>query len=128
MLSHLVKAAAAPVAGVVLAGAGLFGLIGGGGDGYQVVVIFPDAGNLVRGGQVQVDGIKAGSVESLAIRDGKALVRISVSGDHAPLHTGTLARIDYKSLLGERIVPLRPGPATTPPIPNRGIIEGGAAR
>ena len=88
MLSHLVKAAAAPVAGVVLAGAGLFGLVGGGGDGYQVVVVFPDAANLVRGGQVQVDGIKAGSVKSLAIRDGKALVRISVSGSFVCLRSG----------------------------------------
>lgn len=133
MFGALAKAVAAPLAGVVVGGAALANLItpgvfGAGGGGYEVTVVFPDAANLVRGGQVQIDGLGAGSIKSLEVKDGQALVKLSVNSAHAPLHTGTQARIDYRALLGERIVTLLPGAESNPAIPDGGIIEGGAAR
>jgi phospholipid/cholesterol/gamma-HCH transport system substrate-binding protein len=133
MFLAFAKAVAAPLAGVIVGGAALANvvtgdLLTGSGSGYQVTVVFPDAANLVRGGQVQVDGLAAGSIKSLEVRDGKALVKISLNDAHAPLHSGTDARIDYRALLGERIVTLKPGPGANPAIPDGGIIEGGAAR
>ncbi|MGH8998910.1 MAG: MlaD family protein [Acidimicrobiia bacterium] len=128
MLAAFAKAVAAPLAGVVIGGAALGGIITGGGGGYQVTVVFPDAANLVRGGQVQIDGLPAGSIQGLEVRDGKALVKLSVNAAHAPLHSGTQVRIDYRAVLGERTVTVMPGPEANATIPDGGIIEGGAAR
>ena len=128
MIPGLAKVLAAPLAVAVAGGVTLAGIFGGGGGGYEVTIVFPDAANVVRGGQVQIDGLAAGSIEGLTTKDGKALMRIALDDRHAPLHDGTEARIDYRALLGERIVTLRPGPKSNPAIPDGAIITSGAAR
>jgi phospholipid/cholesterol/gamma-HCH transport system substrate-binding protein len=113
------------VAGFLLA-AGLARF--GGGGGYQATFVFPDAANLITGSRVQVDGFSAGRVTDLSARDGRALVQVTLDGDHAPLRAGTTARIAYRSLLGERVVEITPAPAGNAAIPDGGMITDVAPR
>ena len=108
-------------AGVLLVGAGLFLLQGG---GYTVDVVMPSATNLVRGSMVQVDGATAGSVTDIAARDGKAVVSIELDDEFAPLRNGTTATIAWKATLGERILDLQPAPEENRELPDGTMIEG----
>jgi phospholipid/cholesterol/gamma-HCH transport system substrate-binding protein len=84
---------------------------GGGGATYHL--IFPEAGQLVRGDQVQVGGVPVGSVTDLSLtKDFKADVTIKVDSSLTPLHEGTTAEVRVPSLssVANRYVALSPGP------------------
>jgi phospholipid/cholesterol/gamma-HCH transport system substrate-binding protein len=84
---------------------------GGGGATYHL--IFPEAGQLVRGDQVQVGGVPVGSVTNLSLtKDFKADVTIKVDSSLTPLHEGTTAEVRVPSLssVANRYVALSPGP------------------
>ncbi|MGH9041373.1 MAG: MlaD family protein [Acidimicrobiia bacterium] len=117
---------AAVLAAGLLTAAGMAWL--GGGGGYHVTFVFPHATNLVAGSRVQIDGFSAGGVQELEVRDGKALVSVSIDDRHVPLPAGTTARIDYQSLPGERIVAITPGPDSNAPLPDGAMITGNTAR
>ncbi|MCW2666475.1 MAG: hypothetical protein JWN57_1437 [Frankiales bacterium] len=128
-LSARLRPAAAGVAGLlVLFAAGQAAAGGLTGGGYEVTVVMPSAPNLVKGGKVEVDGADAGRVQSLEVRDGQALVTVSIADEYAPLRTGTTARIEWKALLGERTLVIEPGPASNPDLPDRGRVEGSRQR
>lgn len=110
----------------VLVGGGLWWSASDG--GYDVTVVFPSAPLLVSGSPVQVAGTQVGTVEGLSVEGGKAMVRIGLDEAFAPVHAGTTARIEYKALLGERIVALEPGDRHNPPIPSGGVVVGGRER
>jgi phospholipid/cholesterol/gamma-HCH transport system substrate-binding protein len=120
-------------AGLAVLGCLAFGLVGltlarGGSDGYELVGVFPDAANLVRGSRVRIDGLDVGAVRGISTRDGLAHVRFSVDGEHTPLPDGTQLRVDYQALLGERVVTVLPGPADNPKLNSGAMIRGGASR
>lgn len=111
--------------GVVVAGVAVSQ--SGGDDGYSVDVVMPTAANIVDGGRVTVDGFDAGKVEGIRVQDDKAIVTVSVSADRAPLPAGTTARIEYRALLGERVVVLdAPEAPSTATIPDGGMVIGAA--
>jgi phospholipid/cholesterol/gamma-HCH transport system substrate-binding protein len=88
---------------------------GGGGANYHLEM--KEAGQLVRGDQVQVGGVPVGSVTDIALTpDYKARVTIHVDSSLAPLHAGTIAEIRVPSLTGvaNRFVALTPGPNNHP--------------
>jgi phospholipid/cholesterol/gamma-HCH transport system substrate-binding protein len=88
---------------------------GGGGADYHLEL--KEAGQLVRGDQVQVGGVPVGSVTDIALTsDFKARVTIHVDSSLAPLHAGTIAEIRVPSLTGvaNRFVALTPGPNNHP--------------
>jgi phospholipid/cholesterol/gamma-HCH transport system substrate-binding protein len=119
--------AAVVVAVLVMAGVlNVFGF--GGGGGYQATFVFPHATNLFSGSRVQIDGFNVGNVDGLEVRDGKALVKVTVDGKHAPLREGTTARIDWQSLPGERIVQIAPGPRTNAALPDGAMITATTPR
>lgn len=120
------KPAAIAAASVLLAG--LLYLVFGGGGGYTATIVFPAATNLNTGGAVDIHGFQVGTVQHLAVRDGEAMVTVSIDSKYAPLHAGTKAAIDYRSLLGERYVELTPGARSNPPIPSGGVLTGGEDR
>ena len=63
---------------------------GGGGTTYKL--LFAEAGQLVRGDQVQVGGVPVGSVKNIVLtKDYKARITIHVDSSLAPLHEGTTA-------------------------------------
>jgi len=102
-------------------------LLFGGGSSYQVTGEFQNASQLVKGSQVVVGGVAAGSVKDIALGDhGQALVTFSVDSDYAPLHRGTTAQIRSYSLSGiaNRQVQLNLPPASQagPEIPSGGTL------
>nr|WP_131786037.1 MlaD family protein [Protofrankia symbiont of Coriaria ruscifolia] len=93
-------------------------------DSYEVKLVMPSAAQLADGSPVWVNGAKAGSVQSLEVKDGKALVTVSLTGDYAPLHDGTTSRVEWNSALGERMLTLYPGPGENATIPKNGLVKG----
>jgi phospholipid/cholesterol/gamma-HCH transport system substrate-binding protein len=71
------------------------------GDTHEYHVIFQNAGQLVKGDQVQVGGRAIGTVKSIELtNDNQADVKISVESGYAPLRDGTTALIRQTSLSG----------------------------
>ncbi|MBI3217237.1 MAG: MCE family protein [Mycobacterium sp.] len=68
---------------------------------------FSEAGGLTTGNDVTVSGIKVGSVQSVSLDNGDALVTFSVLGK-VPLGSDTTAHIQIGTLLGERVLALNP--------------------
>ena len=82
--------------------------------GYQVSMLLPDAGNLVQGSDVQVSGVKIGSVDSVARVGGAARVTVEIDARYAPLHDDIRAIMRTKTLLGEAYIELSPGTPGAP--------------
>jgi phospholipid/cholesterol/gamma-HCH transport system substrate-binding protein len=111
---------ARPQLGRLLAGGALAAVIvilailvfaGGGGADYRLE--FPEAGQLVRGDQVQVGGVSVGSVKSIELTHNfTAVVTIHVVSSLTPLHEGTTAQVRVPSLssVANRYIALSPGP------------------
>jgi phospholipid/cholesterol/gamma-HCH transport system substrate-binding protein len=88
--------------------------------GREYTLIFQNAGQLVKGDNVQVGGRAVGSVKSIALTpNNQAAVAIAVREPYAPLHLGTQAVVRQTSLSGiaNRYVGLTPGPETNPELP-----------
>ncbi len=88
---------------------------GGGGANYKLV--FNDAGQLVRGDEVQVGGVTVGNVTNIVLTpDFKATVTIHVNSSLTPLHEGTVAQVRVPSLstVANRNIALTLGPNSAP--------------
>ncbi|MEZ0338810.1 MCE family protein [Mycobacterium sp. pV006] len=70
---------------------------------YQA--LFTEAGGLSVGNDVTVSGIKVGSVSSIGLNNGDALVGFTIDGKYA-LGSDTTAHIRTGTLLGERVLAL----------------------
>lgn len=93
------------------------------GSGYNVKLVMGSAAQLVKGSPVLLDGARVGSVDALSVLDGKAVVTISIDEEYAPLHDGTTTRVEWKSVLGERVVSIIPGSEENSPIPDGSLYE-----
>jgi phospholipid/cholesterol/gamma-HCH transport system substrate-binding protein len=85
------------------------------GGGHEYTLIFENAGQLVKGDNVQIGGRPVGSVKAISLTaNNQAAVKIAVNEPYAPLHEGTEAVIRLTSLSGiaNRYVALSPGPGT----------------
>jgi phospholipid/cholesterol/gamma-HCH transport system substrate-binding protein len=92
-------------------------LVFSGGSGADYHLEMKEAGQLVRGDQVQVGGVPVGSVTNIELtHDFKARVTIHVDSSLTPLHEGTISEIRVPSLTGvaNRFVALTPGPNNRP--------------
>ena len=101
----------------------------GGGSSYHL--IFPEAGQLVRGDQVQVGGVPVGSVTNLELTsDYKAKVTIHVDGSLTPLHAGTRAQVRTPSLssVANRYIQLSPGPNNAPALADGATLPASATK
>lgn len=86
---------------------------------YQL--IFPEAGQLVRGDQVQVGGVPVGSIKDITLlHNYNVRITINVESSLAPLHQGTTAEIRVPSLssVANRYIALSPGPNNRPALPS----------
>jgi phospholipid/cholesterol/gamma-HCH transport system substrate-binding protein len=89
----------------------------GGGGGADYKLEFAEAGQLVRGDQVQVGGVPVGSVKEIELTHNfTAVVTIHVDGSLVPVHEGTTAEIRVPSLssVANRYIVLSPGPNNKP--------------
>ncbi len=119
MLARAAAAAAVVVAVVVLAV-----LLFSGGSSYEVKAVFLNAGQLVKGNQVEVGGQPIGSITDIKLTDnGQAEVVMSLD-KFTPLHKGTTATIRLTSLSGiaNRYVSLSPGPNSADKLPSGSTI------
>jgi phospholipid/cholesterol/gamma-HCH transport system substrate-binding protein len=116
-----IAAVAVVVAAVVIVAILLFS----GGSDYTVKVQFENAGQLVKGNQVQVGGRPIGTVKDIRLTDdGMAEIEIAID-ELKPLHEGTTAVIRSTSLSGiaNRFVSLDLGPNNAPEIESGGLIR-----
>jgi phospholipid/cholesterol/gamma-HCH transport system substrate-binding protein len=106
-------------------------LIVGGGGGASYHLIFKEAGQLVRGDQVQVGGVPVGSVTDIVLtKDEQAEVTIHVDSSLVPLHRGTVAEVRVPSLssVANRYIALSPGPNNHPALANGATLPAGATK
>jgi phospholipid/cholesterol/gamma-HCH transport system substrate-binding protein len=90
-------AVGAVIAAIVIVAILLFA----GGGGYSIKAHFLNAGQLVKGNQVEISGTPVGSVDDINLTpDGQAVVTISIDAADAPLREGTRAVIRQASLSG----------------------------
>ncbi|MPY99125.1 MAG: MCE family protein [Actinophytocola sp.] len=108
----------------VLTGAGAVAAID---RGYTVSVVLPNATNLIEGGSVMRDGYEAGAIESIDVEDGKAKVEFSLDDEFAPLHEGAKVTVDWKAVLGERLLTVTDGPAENASVPSGGLLTSAMA-
>ena len=103
-----------------------------GGGSYTVHARFVDASQLVKGNTVEVGGRRVGLVTKIALTgDGQAEVTLDLEDESVkPLHEGTRASVRTIGLSGvaNRFVDLKPGPPTTPEIPDGGVLPATATR
>ncbi|HZV73239.1 MAG TPA: MlaD family protein [Conexibacter sp.] len=95
------------------------------GGGTQYRLIFQNAGQLVKGDDVQIGGRRVGGVDDILLTpDNQAEIVVTVQDPYAPLHAGTTATIRLTSLSGvaNRYIALSPGPNNAPEIPGGGRL------
>jgi phospholipid/cholesterol/gamma-HCH transport system substrate-binding protein len=116
-----VAAAAALLLAVVLVAL----IVLGGGSTYKLHMVFSDASGLVAGNTVLIGPAQVGSVQSIGLTDnGQASVQLTLNSGAAPVHQGTVARIEDSGLaaLAGHYIVLYPGPESAPAIPSGGSI------
>jgi phospholipid/cholesterol/gamma-HCH transport system substrate-binding protein len=109
----LTVARTAVLLGVALVAALAIYLFAMRGSGHEYTLIFENAGQLVKGDNVQIGGRAVGSVKGIELTShNQAAIRVNVKEPYAPLREGTQAIIRLTSLSGiaNRYVSLSPGP------------------
>jgi phospholipid/cholesterol/gamma-HCH transport system substrate-binding protein len=115
-------AAVAALAVAILA-VGVLLLRGDGATRYHLR--FQNAGQLVKGDDVQIGGRRIGSVRDIKLTDDvQADITVEVDEPYAPLHEGTTAVIRATSLSGiaNRYIALSPGPNSGPELADGGTL------
>jgi len=86
----------------------------GGSGGHRLRAVFVAALQARSGQQVRIAGRAVGSIDSIALSNGQALVTIDIGSGSWPLHQGTTAAL--------RFVQLVPGLATAPTLPDDALL------
>jgi phospholipid/cholesterol/gamma-HCH transport system substrate-binding protein len=93
---------------------------------YQIEVVFPNVGGIVRDANVMLGGIAVGKVRTIQLKEDKA-VRASLT---LAIYEGVTIRKDARfvinqaGLLGDRYVDVIPGGTTAEPIKTGDVVEG----
>lgn len=97
--------------------------VGAGSDGYEVVANFSGIGGLQAGDDVQISGVKVGTVSAVELDEETYLARVHLKVNKGvKLPRDTAALISSESLLGGRYLALEPG-ADEDMIKPGGVIE-----
>ena len=116
----------AAIGAVLLAAVLLVLVFTGGSNEHPYSLLFQNAGQLVKGDDVQVGGRRVGSIQSIELTgDNQARVGITVQEPIAPLHAGTRAIIRATSLSGvaNRYISLTPGPNNRPKLDDKAVLS-----
>ncbi len=106
-------------------------LVLGGGGGANYKLVFAEAGQLVKGDQVQVGGVPVGTVTDITLRhDLRAEITINVDSSLTPLHQGTVAQVRVPSLssVANRYILLSLGPNNNPALSDGATLPASATR
>jgi len=85
------------------------GLFGG---SYTVKATFDDVGGLKSGDNVSIAGIPVGKVESVALKDGLAVVTLDIDNG-VPVEKDAVASVRTEGVLGGKYVRITPGGSDT---------------
>ena len=111
------------VAGIFLAFSMRAGNVSASADGYEVTAEFAGIGGLSIGDDVQISGVKVGTVAGVELNEETFLARVRILiDDDLQLPTDTAALISSESLLGGKYMALEPG-ADEEIIPRGGRIQ-----
>jgi phospholipid/cholesterol/gamma-HCH transport system substrate-binding protein len=103
-----------------------------GGSSYTINARFIDAGQMVKGGLVEVGGRSIGTVSKITLTEnGQANIKLNISDDkYNPLYRGTIARIRTVGLSGvaNRFIEVTPGVDTNAKIPDGGTLSTAETR
>jgi phospholipid/cholesterol/gamma-HCH transport system substrate-binding protein len=77
-------------------------------NGYEVQAAFSNGSGLRRGTSVVIAGVEIGRVESVALQDYEAKVRLVIQRE-VVLQSDIIASIKTKGLIGEKYIELTPG-------------------
>jgi phospholipid/cholesterol/gamma-HCH transport system substrate-binding protein len=94
--------------------------------GHEYTILFENAGQLVKDDDVQVGGIRVGSVRDIRLtRDNQAAIDVKVQEPYAPLRVGTKAVIRLTSLSGvaNRYIALTPAPDNAPKLHDGSTLD-----
>jgi phospholipid/cholesterol/gamma-HCH transport system substrate-binding protein len=97
----------------------------GGSGGKTYYIDFQNAGQLVKGDDVQVGGRRIGSVNDITLTNHNlARIKVTIGDSYAPLHRGTTALVRATSLSGiaNRYIALTPGPNSNQSLPGGATI------
>jgi phospholipid/cholesterol/gamma-HCH transport system substrate-binding protein len=96
----------------------------GRGGGHELRAVFQSAVQVFPGQQVRIAGRTVGSIRSVGLDGGLAVVAMSIDGQDWPLTQGTTAELRYGSAAAyaSRFIELHPGPASAAPLPEGGIL------
>lgn len=98
------------VAGLFLSFSYTTANVGAGSGGYEVSAMFSGIGGLKAGDDVQISGVKIGSVSAVELDPETYLARVYMMVDgEVQLPLDTAALISSESLLGGRFLALEPG-------------------
>jgi phospholipid/cholesterol/gamma-HCH transport system substrate-binding protein len=103
----------------------------GGSSGASYQLVFNEAGQLVKGDQVQVGGVPVGSVTNIVLRhDFKAQITIHVDSSLTPLHQGTVTQVRVPSLssVANRYILLTPGPNNSPALADGATLPASSTK
>ena len=95
-----------------------------GGPGHRVRAVFTAALQVRPGQEVRVAGRTVGSVQSVSLWHGRALLTLGIDDSQWPLHAGTTATLRFgaAAAYASRFVQLTPGPASAPALPENALI------
>ena len=81
-------------------------------DTYAIRAEFSDATGLLNGDVVKAAGVDVGRVEDIEIKDGLALVTMTLE-ESAPIPATVEAKIRFRNLIGQRMIVLEEGEASS---------------
>lgn len=90
--------------------------------GYLVTAVFDNVAGLEKDASVQIAGVDIGRVESIELKEGKALVTLRIA-PNVKIEQDAKASIKTHGILGDRYVELTPGTAGVAYIPEGGRIS-----
>jgi phospholipid/cholesterol/gamma-HCH transport system substrate-binding protein len=91
-------------------------------NGMTIVAQFADAGPILVGNEVKVDGVAVGEVADARVTDGHADVLLTLDPAALPVYSDATARIRPVSLLGERYIDLKRGTPSQPQLNDGGTL------
>ncbi|WP_165034931.1 MlaD family protein [Candidatus Protofrankia californiensis] len=117
MLSAIAIVVAAGVAATTI------GPSGNNDQGSILTATFSDAWPIVAGNRVKAAGVDIGTVESVRLQGGRAVVQMKIQDALRPLHKDARATIQSKNLLGERFISIDPGSPDAPELGEPAMID-----
>jgi phospholipid/cholesterol/gamma-HCH transport system substrate-binding protein len=81
------------------------------------IVFEGSASGLVKGGNVNFDGVQVGEVTSLKLESPRKIVALTMVENSAPIRKDTVVGLEFQGLTGVAAISMKGGAAAAPPVP-----------